>query len=370
MESRVRGGQSFEDDAVLVRRAANGDPGAFDELVRRHRPSVLRFVRSRVRDPQTADDVTQDAFEVAFTHLHQLREGSSFGAWVRTVAARLTTKLSRVPLTEPLVIDIRDDVGDSPERVAERRETVFAVRSAIAELSVADRELIRLRHLEERPVEYVAHERGLTRGAADVALSRARKRLRVVCEAAETLAWSGAVWVARRFFGRGRGHALDGGILVVAAALPMIVVAGLFSSRLSEPDARSRSADAPGDVASDVAPVLRSDHRLGTVEGRARAAAAAASWPDDVAAYSGPRSSEVAVVPGVAVSRSVPAEDRSASVLVGVEADGERYESGMVAGAHDVVSPGGSCPVSAEEHGYGMTAGPAVVTVDVASSRC
>lgn len=47
---------------ALVGRARAGNPGELDGLLRKYRPPVLSFVRSAVRDPEEAEDITQDVF--------------------------------------------------------------------------------------------------------------------------------------------------------------------------------------------------------------------------------------------------------------------------------------------------------------------
>jgi len=47
---------------ALIGRARSGDVREFDQLLRKYRPPVLSFVRNAVRDPEEAEDVTQEVF--------------------------------------------------------------------------------------------------------------------------------------------------------------------------------------------------------------------------------------------------------------------------------------------------------------------
>ncbi|MGH2677576.1 MAG: RNA polymerase sigma factor, partial [Actinomycetota bacterium] len=51
-----------EPEPETVARARAGDLGAFEELVRSHQADVYRLALKLVRDPPTAEDVTQEAF--------------------------------------------------------------------------------------------------------------------------------------------------------------------------------------------------------------------------------------------------------------------------------------------------------------------
>jgi RNA polymerase sigma-70 factor, ECF subfamily len=59
-------------------------------------------------------------------------------------------------------------------------ETIQQVHAAIRQLSQKDRELIVLRYLEEQPIDDIAQTLGLSRGAVNVRLNRARSRLETI----------------------------------------------------------------------------------------------------------------------------------------------------------------------------------------------
>ncbi len=59
------------DEAGLVRDTLNGDAGAFDGLVRVHHRRVFNFVFHLTRQRQDAEDLTQQTFIKAFTHLQR-----------------------------------------------------------------------------------------------------------------------------------------------------------------------------------------------------------------------------------------------------------------------------------------------------------
>jgi RNA polymerase sigma-70 factor (ECF subfamily) len=65
-----------------VRRARDGDSAAFEDLVRTHQADVYRLALHFVRDPPTAEDVTQEAFVHAYRSLRKFRGGSKFSTWL------------------------------------------------------------------------------------------------------------------------------------------------------------------------------------------------------------------------------------------------------------------------------------------------
>ena len=71
-----------EPDPQTVTRARAGDPGAFERLVRAHQADVYRLALHLVRDPETAEDVTQEAFLLAYRSLGRFRGQSKFSTWL------------------------------------------------------------------------------------------------------------------------------------------------------------------------------------------------------------------------------------------------------------------------------------------------
>lgn len=75
-------------DLDLVRRAQDGDAGAFGELVERNRRAVFRAALAAVGNPAEADDVAQEAFVTAYRKLAGFRGESSFRTWMLSIAWR------------------------------------------------------------------------------------------------------------------------------------------------------------------------------------------------------------------------------------------------------------------------------------------
>src|ERR1041385_6820757 len=69
----------------LVQRAAAGDRAAFGELYSRYARVVHALLLARVRCEE-AEDLVQDVFMTAMSHLSQLREISSFPSWICSIA--------------------------------------------------------------------------------------------------------------------------------------------------------------------------------------------------------------------------------------------------------------------------------------------
>src|SRR5919199_4413838 len=79
-------GQDLLGDGELVQRARQGDAFAFELLVKRYDRRLYRVARSILRDSSEAEDVVQETFVRAFTHLTDLRSDASFSTWLTRIA--------------------------------------------------------------------------------------------------------------------------------------------------------------------------------------------------------------------------------------------------------------------------------------------
>ena len=77
------------DDPTLVRAAQQGDMGAFEELVARHRDRIYARALSMVRNEEEAVDLSQEAWVKGWQRLPQFLGESSFGTWITRIVINL-----------------------------------------------------------------------------------------------------------------------------------------------------------------------------------------------------------------------------------------------------------------------------------------
>jgi RNA polymerase sigma-70 factor, ECF subfamily len=99
--------QRLASDDNLMQAAAEGDEGAFGELMRRHQGWVRALMMTFVRDAEQADDLTQEAFCRIYQHRDGYDAQGHFTAWLKRIAANLAKDYLRkqkqatlVPLDE------------------------------------------------------------------------------------------------------------------------------------------------------------------------------------------------------------------------------------------------------------------------------
>jgi RNA polymerase sigma-70 factor (ECF subfamily) len=169
------------DDATLVARARDGDQEAFGLLVRRYVRLAHAVARTVVRDPADADDVCQEAFLKALTHLEDCRQPARFAGWLMTIvrtSGHNYRRYLRRREAEPLESGESVAALDDPGRGAERAELRGRLVEGLGRLPESQRRVVLLHDLEGRPHAEVAGALGITEGSSRLLLHRARKSLR------------------------------------------------------------------------------------------------------------------------------------------------------------------------------------------------
>jgi len=168
-------------DADLVEAVRSGDRAAFDALYRRYLGGVGTVVRAQLRDPDQAAEVVQETFARALEALPRLTTPARFRPWLFAIARHTAVDARRVATRSGReVLETIDDVaapGPDVRELAEIAELAGLVRGAVAGLSRRDATAIGLVALGFGVPE-VAGALGIRRGAAKVALLRARRRLK------------------------------------------------------------------------------------------------------------------------------------------------------------------------------------------------
>ncbi len=149
--------------AALVAEAAAGDGQAWSELIERYARRVYALAKSRLRDPDQAEEVSQAVFASVFQHVSAGRytERGQFEPWLFRIAMnRIRDHVRRNARQLRIVSDLADR---TPAPRASDLEThdFRDLRSAIDSLSDADQEIIGLRHqagMEFKAISEVLNE--------------------------------------------------------------------------------------------------------------------------------------------------------------------------------------------------------------------
>lgn len=77
-------------DSVLVARTQEGDPAAFDELIRKYNTRLYGLVFNMTSNHEDTNDLLQDIFAKAYRSIGGFRGHSSFYTWLHTIGVNMT----------------------------------------------------------------------------------------------------------------------------------------------------------------------------------------------------------------------------------------------------------------------------------------
>ena len=180
----------------LIRRAQQGDNGAFEELVLLHQKKVYNLCLRMSANPDDALDLSQEAFLRAWRSLGQYQFEASFSTWLFRLTSNICIDFLRrkkrrqeTSLTESY--DDSDegaelsvpDAQPGPEQQAITNETKIELARAMEQLSPEHREILQLRVIEDLQYEQIADILGVRVGTVKSRLARARLSFRKILKA-------------------------------------------------------------------------------------------------------------------------------------------------------------------------------------------
>ena len=179
------------DEGALVARARTGDTNAFGDLVNRYERKIYRLAKNITQNDEDAEDVLQDTFLKAYSHLDGFQGQSKFYTWlVRIAVNEALMKLRKRKTDKTVPLDEPQDTGedtvvreiavweDDPEKKFGRDELRNILDSAVNSLRPAFRTVFVLRDIEELSTEETAEALGISVPAVKSRLLRARLQLR------------------------------------------------------------------------------------------------------------------------------------------------------------------------------------------------
>ncbi|MDY7110644.1 MAG: sigma-70 family RNA polymerase sigma factor [Planctomycetota bacterium] len=180
-------------ERTLIRRAMGGDGNAIEALIRAHQDALFAFILRMSGRPHVAEDIVQEAFVRVLGNLDRFDTRFRFSTWLFTIAKRLYVNASQKqrPAYDTDAVNLQQGRAATPSGLTARAETMRNMRDllevALGELNERQREIILLFHQQNWPIAEIADHLGMPEGTIKSHLHRARKRMRRLISADETL---------------------------------------------------------------------------------------------------------------------------------------------------------------------------------------
>ena len=152
----------------------------FEDLFRRTRIDLLRYLTRRARSPEEAADLLAETYLVAWRRLEAIPAGDEARLWLFGVARNLLKKGASRSRTAELLVDRLAVELRAAQQVGEAatEDRTHVVRSALAQLGEVDREILMLTAWEGLAPGQIAGVVGMSANRVRVRLHRARARLK------------------------------------------------------------------------------------------------------------------------------------------------------------------------------------------------
>lgn len=170
-------------DHELMLAVRAGDIRRLGELFERYHRRLYGFFLRLTNQPTVSEDLVQIVFYRILKYRHTYRDEGKFTAWIfhlaRKVAADHFRKNASIPTpADPVDFIGQPDTGPQPSELAATAEDVTLLRTALAQLPLAQREVLVLARLQQLDHKEIARLLDCSVGAVKVRAHRALNELR------------------------------------------------------------------------------------------------------------------------------------------------------------------------------------------------
>jgi len=168
----------------LLSRCRQGDPLAWEALVRRYQARIYGFALHYLRDHEEARDAAQDIFVKLYQHVETVRDGRTYLPWMLRLARNccIDRIRSRNARAHDLVATA-DDAAERASMAASPEESLIEdarralLYRALATLNATNREIVLLKDIQQLRLSDISTRLGLPLGTVKSRSNRARLEL-------------------------------------------------------------------------------------------------------------------------------------------------------------------------------------------------
>ncbi len=185
--------QDIQPDDLLVKRAREGSPEAFDALVLRYQYKAVALAHSILRNQELAKDASQNAFVKAYFGLKNFKERARFKTWLFRIVINEAKDMLRKERSRGLfkfqhetdqgeesqsILELIPSSGRSAKEELEAREEKEKLEAAILKLPEREKEVFILRYLNDLSLAEVAESLNLAVGTVKAHLSHGLEKMK------------------------------------------------------------------------------------------------------------------------------------------------------------------------------------------------
>ena len=169
--------EAFADIALVTQVAMFHNKKAFDQLVRKYQSSVRRFFLNQTGgDQQLSDDLAQETFIKAYTHITNFKGISSFSTWLMRIAYNVfyDEVRSRKQTEDVDTTAVRNTSSSTAEAGLK-----LDIHAALALLKPDERTCITLQLIDGYPIDQISKITGMNDNTVKSHLKRGKDKLAI-----------------------------------------------------------------------------------------------------------------------------------------------------------------------------------------------
>ena len=167
-------------DVLLVHKTLCGDEKAYHRLMKKYETNIYTFILSLVKNPEDAEEITDDVFWKAYQNLSSLKEPSRFYPWILKIAKNQCQDWQRKKQASFLSLHEVSATAKIPpvDELLLLREAISKVLQAMEMLPEVEKGLLKARYMEDASYEELQSRHGLSYKAIAMRLFKAKRKVR------------------------------------------------------------------------------------------------------------------------------------------------------------------------------------------------
>lgn len=163
---------------LLVRKAIKGEASAQAELYKLFSKAMFHICTRMTGNSSSAEDILQDAFILAFKNLHQLKETSQFGGWLKRIVVNECIRQSKQDWQWQDWEEEHDQISDTQEEEWWKLVNIEMVYQQIKALPEGCRQIFNLYVFEDYAHKEIAAMLAISESTSKSQYHRAKQILK------------------------------------------------------------------------------------------------------------------------------------------------------------------------------------------------
>ncbi len=164
------------DDNALIENFLRGDVKSYNEIVHRHQDWVRGMTMNIVKNPQDAEDISQDVFVKVYFALNRFRFESEFKTWLyRVVINKINNHFRKQKIRSVFSAELKEEMSEDPDSSTSNESKLFEMTHKLPRFQ---RNIVLLRLYQDLSFKMIGEILNITENSAKVSFHKAKANLK------------------------------------------------------------------------------------------------------------------------------------------------------------------------------------------------